>query len=138
MKHIDAYLKPCCVSFVFAIGAMLSVSPSLAAGKANPSGSVDNYQQQRADCLAGRTAEDQSTCLREAGAARQAAQKGDLSNGSDYQRNTLQRCQPLPPDDRADCERRVRGEGNTSGSVGGGGIYRELRTTVPAPENGKQ
>ncbi|MBK4734147.1 hypothetical protein JJB74_05950 [Noviherbaspirillum sp. DKR-6] len=138
MKHPNAYLQSCCAGIVIAVSTMLVCSPSFAAGKAKSSGTDDSYQQQRADCLAGRTAEDQATCLREAGAARQAAQKGDLSNGSDYQRNAMQRCQPLPPDDRADCERRVRGEGSTSGSVGGGGIYRELRTTKPAPEDGKQ
>jgi hypothetical protein len=138
MTKLSAYLKSCGVACVLACVGLSASNQTLAAGPAKPSTADQSYQQQRADCLAGKTAEDQATCLREAGAARQSARRGDLSNGSDYERNALMRCQPLPPDDKADCERRVRGEGNSSGSVGGGGIYRELRTTIPAPDAGKQ
>lgn len=138
MTTSNACLKSCGIALALAFAGLSASHQSLAAGPAKSPMADQSYQQQRADCLAGKTAEDQATCLREAGAARQAARRGDLSNGADYERNALMRCQPLPPDDKADCERRVRGEGNSSGSVGGGGIYRELRTTIPAPDSGKQ
>lgn len=116
--------------------AALATPGAFAADNGKPSKPIENYQQQRADCVAGRTAEDRATCLREAGAAQQEAKRGKLDNGGDYTANALQRCQPLPPNDRAECERRVRGEGSSSGSVGGGGIYRELRTTIPGTDGG--
>jgi hypothetical protein len=43
-------------------------------------------------------------------------------------RNALKRCEPLPEQDRKDCLARMQGQGTTSGSVAGGGIYRELVT----------
>jgi hypothetical protein len=74
---------------------------------------------------------------REAAAARREAMQ-DMKRGrveedpAVYEKNRLMRCNYLPAGDRQDCERRMRGEGTTSGSVEGGGIYRELRTVVPA------
>ena len=91
------------------------------------------YRQDRADCMSGRTNQDRATCLKEAGAALQAAQRGGLTKGQvPYEQNQLIRCNALPANDREDCVRRIKGEGTTSGSVESGGIYRELRTTVPA------
>jgi hypothetical protein len=42
--------------------------------------------------------------------------------------NALRRCEPLPDDQRRDCVARMQGQGTVSGSVEGGGIYRELVT----------
>jgi hypothetical protein len=137
MKNWNSYMKSAAISLSLALCGALASAPGHAAGNARPAGG-GSYQQERQACLSGATAEDRATCLREAGAAQQAARHGDLSNGSDYERNALQRCQRLPPDDREDCERRVRGEGSSSGSVGGGGIYKELRRTIPAPDSSSQ
>jgi hypothetical protein len=91
------------------------------------------YEQDRAACISGQSNQDRATCLKEAGAALQAAKRGQLTDGqSAYERNQLLRCDRLEAGDRDDCLRRMRGEGTVSGSVEGGGIYRELRTTVPA------
>jgi hypothetical protein len=91
------------------------------------------YQQDRAACISGQSHQDRATCLREAGAALQEAKRGRLGDSqSSYEQNQLVRCDGLPAGDRADCLRRMRGEGTVSGSVESGGIYRELRTTVPA------
>jgi hypothetical protein len=89
------------------------------------------YQQDRKVCLSGQSNEDQKTCLREAGAARAAAQRGKLSEQTgSYEQNALARCKVLPPADQTDCVRRVHGEGTVSGTVGSGGILRETRTTI--------
>ncbi|RBA24993.1 hypothetical protein [Herminiimonas fonticola] len=104
---------------------------STAAVAADASG---NYQQERAACLSGQTQQDKKTCLREAGAARSEAKRGKLNgDASSYQQNAQARCNALPPADRDDCMRRMQGEGTVSGSVDGGGIYRETTTIVPAP-----
>src|SRR5690606_848367 len=80
--------------------------------------------------------QDTAACEREAGAARQEAQRGGLAApGADtYGRNALERCRSQPAADRADCEARVRGGGSSSteGSVMGGGVIRETVTPVPA------
>ena len=117
----------------FAIGAML-VAGIAAGASGDLSAAQTRYEQDRAACISGQTNQDRATCLREAGAARQEARKlgstGDMPG--QYERNQLLRCEGLPAADREDCVRRMRGEGTVSGSVGSGGLYRELRTTVPA------
>lgn len=75
---------------------------------------------------------------RESAAARAEARRGTLAVGdpAQWQANALLRCQRHPAgDERAACERMVRGEGTQSGSVEEGGIFRELvtRTVEPAP-----
>ena len=50
------------------------------------------------------------------------------------QANALQRCANLPPFYKTDCEARVRGQGEVSGSVIGGGLVKESVTTMPKTE----
>lgn len=91
------------------------------------------YQQDRAACMSGQSHQDRATCLREAGAALQEAQRGQMADGqSTYEQNLLLRCERVADADREDCLRRMRGEGSVSGSVESGGILREYRRTVPA------
>ncbi|HTD03809.1 hypothetical protein [Undibacterium sp.] len=95
-----------------------------------------DYQRERAACLSGQSNQDKATCLKEAGAALADAKNGRLYevDRSDYQRNALLRCQrQVQADDREACERRMRGEGEISGSVAAGGILREYREVIPAP-----
>lgn len=98
-----------------------------------------SYQEERAACMQFSDADQRKTCLREAGAARVEAKKGglsgEMSDSAQYQQNLTARCNYLPAGDREDCERRMRGEGTQTGSIEGGGIYRELRTIVPVPES---
>ena len=107
----------------------------LAAASAWPALGASPREQDRAACMS-QPAQDQAACLREAAAARQEARRGRLDEGlsAEYEKNRVARCAYLPAADQPDCLRRMRGEGYTSGSVAGGGIYRELRTIVPAPE----
>lgn len=127
--------------------ALPAASAAFAAG---PTGAPDveaRYRQERERCERIEPAADRASCLREAAAARAEARRGRLANGADdpirLLENALQRCEPLPPDDRADCEYRVRGGGTTRGSVEEGGIYRESVTReiqapreVVIPDNG--
>ena len=45
--------------------------------------------------------------------------------------NELRRCANLPAFYKTDCEARVRGQGQSSGSVIGGGVVTETVTTMP-------
>jgi hypothetical protein len=113
--------------------AALLLAGVAAAADVNPSEAQARYQQDRAACTSGQSQQDRATCLREAGAALQESARGQSGGGqSAYEQNQLLRCDRLTADEREDCLRRMRGEGTVSGSVEGGGIYRELRTTVPA------
>ena len=75
--------------------------------------------------------------VREEQAARQEARRGLLARGenpAEFEHNKVARCDPLPDEERGYCIRRMNGEGTISGSIEGGGIYRELRVLVPAEQ----
>lgn len=122
------------VPVVCLVLSSVAASYAVAASKADDSGARARYQEERERCMQSAT-EDQKACLREAGAALQASRRGQLNEDeSNFDKNRIARCAYLPEADRPDCERRMRGEGTVSGSVESGGIYRELRTIVPADE----
>lgn len=106
---------------------------------ADPAASRSVYAQERADCEAGRTQQDRATCLKEAGAAAGERKRNGLANPGSARENAVERCKALPTKDRADCLARVEGPSSanqqvtTSGSVGGGGVIRETKTTITGP-----
>jgi len=92
------------------------------------------YQQDRANCLAGKTAESQTTCLKEAAAALQAARKHDLRTPTpaEVAANERRRCEALSGDDKKDCLKRADNIDTTvSGSVAAGGDLKETITVIP-------
>jgi len=107
--------------------ALFSVGAAAATGA---SADVEaKYKEDRAKCLMGQTNQDQATCLREAGAARDAGLKGQLNDGdAKYRKNSKERCKSLTGDEAADCKARMNGKGTVSGSVGQGGVLRETVT----------
>ena len=123
--------------------AAQAAPPTSAAGSAELSAARARYAQEVALCKSGRSHQDRATCLQEAGAALAEAKRGALDKETaDLAANRIQRCNPLPEDQRKDCIARMQGQGTTSGSVEGGGIYRELVTretgtaSVPASNAG--
>ena len=101
----------------------------------SPSAEIQaRYEQERARCLDGTSNQDRATCLKEAGAARDAARRGLLEQGSaTYRRNQMERCNALPTEEAKDCRARMRGQGTVEGSAQSGGIYRELVTREVKP-----
>ena len=100
----------------FSVGAISATAPA-------PTAAETRYQQDRANCLAGKTAESQRTCLKEAGAALQASRQHVLKSGDAAQlaANERKRCEPLSGDDRKACLARAAGMDTTvSGSVARG------------------
>jgi hypothetical protein len=78
---------------------------------------------------------ERTSCLREAGAVRAEALRGAAQGGESKEmlmRNALERCNRQPAEQQAICERMVRGEGSTTGSVESGGMIRELTIMEPA------
>ena len=76
----------------------------------------------------------------EAAAAAAEARRGTLSNGESPEQlraNALARCRVHQGEDRSACEALVRGEGQASGSVSGGGVLREIVIrSVGTPQDG--
>ena len=85
-------------------------------------------------CVDGTSNEDRATCMKEAGAAKAEAQRGQLTAPDDVRRNALLRCDALPADEKEACRLRMLGAGTTSGSVAGGGLIREVVTQTPTAE----
>jgi hypothetical protein len=125
------------------VAAALSLSAllapfALAAPSVDRAAIEDRYRLDRSACAAQQDPSSRQACLREAGAVRQDALRGNAGDNTtpgDWRRNALARCQAhQDPLDRSVCERRMLGEGETQGSVEGGGVLRQITTTVdPAP-----
>ena len=125
-----ARIRAACVAG--AIAACLMPGASAAADDA----ARTRLQQERAACLLGHPDSDQAACLREAGAAFAESRRGALDGTPhDYTANAIAGCDRLPTEDREDCVARVRGQGTVSGSVEGGGLYREfVRKEIGRPK----
>lgn len=109
------------------LGTAFSSTATMAAN--NESDANARYQSERALCNSGQSNQDRATCLREAGAALAESRGGRLNDDQNaYQKNAQIRCNALPADERDACQRRIAGEGTTSGSIGTGGVMRELVT----------
>jgi hypothetical protein len=115
-------------------GLLLSTGAAMAAATESNAEIQARYERERAVCLNGKSNQDQATCLKEAGAARDVARRGLLEEAGqpNYRRNQLDRCKALTGDEAKDCRLRMKGAGTVSGSASAGGIYRELTTVEPA------
>lgn len=116
---------------------LVAIALTLGASLAHAEKSVtpSQYDKERAVCMSGRSNQDRATCLKEVGAARDAARRGQLidADGASYKKNALDRCKALAGDDAHDCVTRMNGGGTASGSVEAGGLYRESVTTQGKP-----
>jgi len=124
------------LAIAITVAAVLSTFSvgAISANAAAPTAAETRYQQDRADCMAGKTAESQKTCLKEAGAALQASREHELKSGNSAQlaANERQRCVPLSGDDKKACLARAAGmDTGTSGSVAAGGDLKETVTVIP-------
>ena len=134
---------PTFIGFVLAVSAVVlhigSVDAADAAGTATAGAAKSSYDKDRADCEAGRTAQDRATCLKEAGAAADEKKRNRLDNAGSARQNAVDRCNSVPASDKADCLARIEGSAaanqqtTTSGSVAGGGVIRETKTTTTGP-----
>jgi hypothetical protein len=119
------------VSFgVAALLAMTAATAQVATGTTGIDAS-GSYQQEVNACMTGKTQQDRDTCLREARNAQADKKRGVLDNaGAKFESNAAARCDVLMGEEKAACQARVMGFGNTTGSVAGGGLLREVETVV--------
>jgi len=120
---------------VWAAVALAAALACVSAQAADRSDARARYEKERAACMDGQSNQNRHDCLREAGAAYNEARKGELGAGVSpgYKDNQLARCDALKGDEHNACISRMQGQGTVSGSVEGGGLYRELVTVQPAP-----
>lgn len=99
-----------------------------------PQNAQARYLQDIEKCRTHNTQDSLATCLREAGAARDASSKGQLTGpGAEATTNATQRCEAFQTAaEQADCVRRVQST-PASGSVESGGVLRESVTTTITP-----
>ena len=109
----------------------LASAPAAAAAKQTVAQRQAGAEGGRAGCRYGLSNAGPGACLSKAEyeltESRQSALDKDPAQ---YRRNALMRCDGLKGDDKQDCVKRIDGQGTTTGSVEGGGIYRELKTRV--------
>jgi hypothetical protein len=120
----------------FGLAALLAVTAATAQVATGTTGidATGSYRHEVQSCLSGQTQQDQATCMREARNAKAEKQRGALDTAdAQHQANALARCDALAGEDKAACQARVMGYGNTSGSVAGGGVLREVETVVLPP-----
>jgi uncharacterized protein YlxW (UPF0749 family) len=93
------------------------------------------YQQDLTECETQQATQDLAACRLEARNALAEAKRNLLNDTTAnlFEKNQFKRCRVFKGDDREACEARVRGEGNTTGSVQSGGILREVVRPVPSP-----
>lgn len=90
-----------------------------------------NYQNEVSACKSGMTQQDLATCMTEARNAQAEKRSGRLNNADgQLASNALARCDVLSGEEKAACHARITGLGNTTGSVAGGGVLREVETVV--------
>ncbi len=119
-----------------AVGVAASLVAAPSRGAEATTAAKSTYVKDRADCDAGRTAEDRATCLKEAGAAQAERKRNTLDTNGSTRQNAIERCNLVAAKDKADCLARIEGPSasnqktTTSGSVAGGGVLRETTTTT--------
>ncbi len=121
-------------STIFFVAAAAVLHTAAIGATADQAALRTTFEKDKAACQKKTTPAERSTCMREAGAAYDAARQGQLRTPVDQQRAAQARCDRLPAADRPDCLARARGEGTAEGSVEGGGVLRETvtRTVMPA------
>lgn len=120
----------------FAAASLLAMTAATAQVATGTTGidASGRYQQEVQACMTGQTQQDRDTCLTEARNAQAEKKRGVLDNsGGQLDANAMARCEPLSGEDKAACKARVMGYGNTTGSVAGGGVLREVETVVLPP-----
>jgi hypothetical protein len=115
---------------LFAAVALLSTHmAAFAADKAAPLSAKARLQHDRVACARIRDQGVRDECLSEASTLYAGTQPSHPDeNPAQLTRNALKRCEALREPDRQDCVLRMQGQGTISGSVAGGGLYRELVT----------
>ena len=120
-------------ALLIALGTCLAAPLAMAAGSGASTEIEARYRLDVERCNTGQTNQDKTTCLQEAGAARDEAKRARLTNhDAAFEQNQKARCDALPLAERDGCMLQMSGQNTTTqGSVGGGGVLRETTITIP-------
>jgi hypothetical protein len=133
MRSIDKAARSKKSIASFGVAALLAVTAATAQVATGTTGidASGSFQQEVNACMTGKTQQDRDTCLKEARNAQADKKRGLLDNaGSQYDSNAKARCDVLAGEEKAACQARVLGFGQTTGSVASGGVLREVETVV--------
>ena len=117
----------------FGVAALLAVTAATAQVATGTTGidASGSFQQEVNACMTGQTQQARDTCLEEARNAQADKKRGVLDTSGNFKANAMARCDVFNNgEQKAACEARVLGMGNTDGSVAGGGVIREVETVV--------
>lgn len=138
MMHTRPVFIPRHLLAACALGACLATPAVYAANGMSAADISARYQLDVQRCNTGQTNQDKATCLQEAGAARDEANRNRLtSSNQNYDQNQTKRCEALPVNEREDCLLQMSAPNTatqsttTQGSIGGGGVLRETTITMP-------
>ena len=131
MKALERTIRPTRIAMIVAAAGLFPLAAH--AQGVSMTEMQARYKEDIQRCATLTDPEAKQTCRREAGAAMQEARRDRLVRGTgDTSANAVERCQRLPTERRADCERLMRdGTAVERGSVSGGGVLREMTITVP-------
>jgi hypothetical protein len=137
MKKTDRSLKSMLSFGAAALLAVGAATAQVATDQSFPGAagidSSGSYQSEVQACMSGNTQQSRADCLKEARNAAAEKQRGKLETYGAHEAHATARCEVHQiAEDRAACRARVMGMGDVEGSVAGGGLLRELETTVPA------
>jgi hypothetical protein len=120
---------------LFVASALLSFSALAATPTVSAQAAEINakFEQDKLNCLSGKAGAERTVCLKEASKARNSARNAPIYDDATYRHNKFDRCRVLSGDEARDCFARMKGEGTISGSVEGGGLYREKVTIEVGP-----
>lgn len=106
----------------------LSVQQAAAQAQTEKKEAQRRFQEEVQACHSGRTGQALADCLRDARNSRAEFLHNapPPAKTEELERNQRQRCEVHQGADREACEARMRGEGQRSGSVEGGGVMREI------------
>ena len=132
--RINSFGKEAAAVALTACLAMSGATAQIAAGSTGIDAS-GNAQSELAACKSGKTQQDRATCITEVKNANAAKRAGKLDNAAgQFKVNAMKRCDVHSGEDKIACEARMTGQGNTQGSVAGGGVIREIESVV-APKD---
>ena len=128
--RINSFGKEAAAVALTAFLAVTGATAQIAAGSTGID-ATGNPQSELAACNSGKTQQDRATCITEVKNANAAKRAGKLDNaGGQFKANAMKRCNVHSGEDKIACDARMSGQGNTQGSVAGGGVIREIETVV--------
>jgi hypothetical protein len=132
MNKTDARSRKSLMSFgVAALLAVGAATAQIATAGGTGIDATGSFQSEMQACMSGATQQSRDDCMKEARNASAEKQRGRLETYGAHDSHAMSRCDVHQvAEDRAACQARVMGMGETSGSVASGGLIRQSETVI--------